>query len=179
MNHIVDNIIQLIKGQVYLRNSKKIGRRPRIRGKLFIDKDIRLYIGDKLQVWSFFDRVCFLGEGELKIGSNCFINNGVIIECRNSIEIGNNTKIGYRVLINDSNNHSVDGIVPVKNSPIKIGDNVWISSNSTILSGVTIGENAVVAAGAIVTKNVPKNTLVAGVPAKVIREFKFTGDRRL
>ena len=55
-------------------------------------------------------------------------------------------------------------------SPVIIGKNVWIGSNATILPGITIGNNSVVAAGAVVTKDVPKNTVVAGVPAKVIKE---------
>lgn len=56
--------------------------------------------------------------------------------------------------------------------PIKVGTNAWIGANATILPGVTIGENAVVAAGAIVTKDVPASTVVAGVPAKVIKKIK-------
>ncbi|SHE13303.1 Galactoside O-acetyltransferase [Chlamydia abortus] len=56
-------------------------------------------------------------------------------------------------------------------SPVVIGKNVWIGSNATILPGVTIGDNSVVAAGAVVTKDVPENTVVAGVLAKVIKEI--------
>lgn len=55
--------------------------------------------------------------------------------------------------------------------PIVIGDRAWIGANATILTGVTIGENAVVAAGSVVTKDVPANCLVGGVPAKVIKEI--------
>ena len=56
-------------------------------------------------------------------------------------------------------------------APIRIGKNVWIGSNSTILPGVTIGDNSVVAAGAVVTKNVEANTIVGGVPAKIIKKI--------
>lgn len=56
-------------------------------------------------------------------------------------------------------------------SPVIIGENVWIGSNATILPGVTVGDNSVVAAGAVVTKDVPQNTVVAGVPAKVVKEI--------
>ena len=56
-------------------------------------------------------------------------------------------------------------------APIVLGKNVWVGSNSTILQGVTIGDNAVVGAGAVVTKDVPENTIVGGVPAKVIRHI--------
>lgn len=176
---ILDSLIQISKGKIYLRRSKLLGIRPKIKGKPFISKETKLVIGDRLIIWSFLDRVSFFGQGKLGIGNNCFINNGVIIECRNRIEIGNDVKIGYRVLINDTNNHSVDGKEPVKNDPIKIGNNVWIASNSTILSGVTVGNNSVIAAGAVVTKDVPPNTVVAGVPARVVRNFEFKGEKRL
>ena len=56
-------------------------------------------------------------------------------------------------------------------SPVVIGDNVWIGAHSTILAGVTVGKNAVIAAGSVVTKNVPENAVVAGVPAKVIKNI--------
>lgn len=56
-------------------------------------------------------------------------------------------------------------------SPVIIGENVWIGSSSTILPGVTVGDNSVVAAGAVVTKDVPKNAVVAGVPARVVKEI--------
>ena len=59
-------------------------------------------------------------------------------------------------------------------APIKIGNHVWIGSNSTVLSGVTIGEWAVVAAGAVVTKDVPPYTMVGGVPAKIIKKVEET-----
>lgn len=174
----IAEIISVIKGKLLLRKAKRLGVRPKIKGTPYIDKELRLYIGDRFQIWSFFDKVCFFGQGEIRIGNNCFINNGTIIECRKKVEIGDNARIGYRVLINDTNNHSIDGKEPVKNEPVIIGNNVWISSNSTILAGVKIGDNAVIAAGAVVTKDVEPNTVVAGVPAKVVREFEFHGERR-
>ena len=55
--------------------------------------------------------------------------------------------------------------------PVLIDENAWLGANSTVLPGVTVGKNAVVAAGAVVTKDVPANTVVAGVPAKIIKEI--------
>ena len=57
-------------------------------------------------------------------------------------------------------------------APVKIGNNVWIGAHATILAGVTVGDNAVVAAGAVVTKDVPANAVVGGVPAKIIKTIK-------
>lgn len=110
------------------------------------------------------------GGGYMTIG-NCLINNKCAIMCRKQISIGNNTDIAAGVLIQD-----YDGHVLLPNTretsalPISIGNNVWIGANSVILKGVTIGEGAVVAAGSIVTKDVPPKCLVGGVPAKIIRE---------
>ena len=57
-------------------------------------------------------------------------------------------------------------------APIHIGNRVWIGAHATILAGVTVGENSIIAAGAVVTKDVPANTIVGGVPAKIIKEIK-------
>ena len=82
--------------------------------------------------------------------------------------------IGHNVVIatlNHEENPSKRGnLVP---SPVKIGNGVWIGSNVTITPGVTIGDGAIVGAGAVVTKDVAENTIVAGVPAKYIRDVKM------
>lgn len=178
MSSKVLNVYGIIKGIYYLRHSKKLGKRPQVKGNPYIDKHLGLYIGDRINLWSFFDKICFFGGGKLEIGDDCFINNGTIIECRDNICMGNNVNIGYRVLISDTSNHSIDGIEPVKVKPIKIGNNVWIASNCTILAGITIGDNSIVGAGSVVTKDILTNTLVVGNPPKVIRTFDFKGKRR-
>ncbi len=110
------------------------------------------------------------GGGHLTLG-NCLINNKCSIMCHKEISIGNGTDIAAGVLVQD-----YDGHVLLPNSretsvaPIHIGDNVWIGANSIILKGVTIGNGAVIAAGSIVTKDIPPKCLAAGVPARVIRE---------
>jgi acetyltransferase-like isoleucine patch superfamily enzyme len=97
-----------------------------------------------------------------------FINSGARIDCYNDISFGNNVFIGYDLFMRDFDNHSLNQS-PAKAMPIKIGNNVWIGSRVTILKGVEIGDGAVVASGSIVTKSVPPASLVAGVPAKVIK----------
>ena len=98
-------------------------------------------------------------------------------------DFGKNIRIGENVFINAQIGHNVvfatlnHGICPNdrKNTypaPITLGKNVWIGSNATILQGVTIGDNAIVAAGAVVTKDVPANTIVGGIPAKHIKSIK-------
>lgn len=109
----------------------------------------------------------------IKIGKNVFINACCKFQDQGGIEIGNGVLIGHNVTLatlnHDERPSRRQNIYP---KPIKIGNNVWIGSNATILAGVTIEDGAIIGANAVVTKNVPKNTIVAGVPAKVIREVK-------
>ena len=109
----------------------------------------------------------------ITVGKNVFINSGCCFQDQGGIEIGNNVLIGQQVVLATLNHD----LMPEKRAnmspaPIKIGNDVWIGAHATILAGVTIGNGAVVAAGAVVTKDVPANTVVGGVPAKVIKTIK-------
>ena len=108
----------------------------------------------------------------LHIGKNVFFNSGCRFQDQGGIYIGDNTMIGHNVVL-ATINHDLNPANRGTNlpKPIHIGRNVWIGANATVLPGVTIGDNAVVAAGAVVTKNVPENTVVGGVPAKVLRHL--------
>lgn len=109
----------------------------------------------------------------LQIGKNVFINSGVTFTDLGGIQLADRVLIGPNATL-VSVNHPLDPADRrnLELKPIKVDTNAWIGANATILPGVTIGENAVVAAGAIVTKDVPANTVVAGVPAKVIKKIK-------
>jgi acetyltransferase-like isoleucine patch superfamily enzyme len=104
--------------------------------------------------------------GHLLLGSG-YANNNITIDCFERVVIGQGVAISKGVTIRDSDSHSINGKSPIA-APILIGNHVWIGLNATILKGVSIGDGAVVAAGAIVTRDVPPNALVAGVPARVI-----------
>lgn len=106
---------------------------------------------------------------QLHLGSG-YINNNTKISCFEKIYIGQDVKISEDVIIRDSDNHTIKRDGYEKNKPIYICDHVWIGVKAVILKGVTIGEGAVVAAGSVVTKDVPPHTLVGGVPARVIKE---------
>ena len=108
----------------------------------------------------------------IKLGKRVFINSGCCFQDQGGIEIGDDVLIGQQVVIATLNHD----LYPEKRGnmqpqPVKIGNRVWIGAHATLLAGVTIGDGAVVAAGAVVTKDVPPNTVVAGVPAKVIKEI--------
>lgn len=105
------------------------------------------------------------------LGKNVFINHACSFLDIGGIIIEDDVMIGPRVNIT-SENHPLDpsdrkALIP---RPVRIRRNAWIGAGATILPGVTVGENAVVAAGAVVSRDVPPNTVVAGVPAKVVKE---------
>lgn len=130
------------------------------KASLTVKKDFTIYSG------------CTIGitkNAKLTIGGG-YLNYGSKIYCFNEINIGENVSISEGVVIRDSDNHELVNTNHIKTKPINIANNVWIGINAIILKGVTIGEGAVVAAGAVVTKDVPPHTIVAGVPARVIRE---------
>lgn len=109
----------------------------------------------------------------IKLGKGVFINEGCCFQDQGGIEIGDNALIGQQVVIATLNHDlAPDKRANMIPAPVKIGNNVWIGTHATILAGVTIGDNAVIAAGAVVTKDVPANSVVGGVPAKIIKTIK-------
>ena len=120
---------------------------------------------------------CDYGK-HIYIGDGTIINSNVTILDTNRVEIGENVFIAPEVVISAAT-HPLDAQRRVsrhfQSHPITIKDCAWIGANATILTGVTIGKNAVVAAGAVVTKDVPDNYLVGGVPAKIIKEIPQNG----
>jgi acetyltransferase-like isoleucine patch superfamily enzyme len=111
------------------------------------------------------------GGDEIRVGHNVFVNQNCTFYDLGGLDIADDVMIGPNVSIITSG-HPLE---PSKRrastigKPVVIGRNVWIAAGATIIGGVTVGENSVVAAGSVVTRDVPPNTLVAGVPAKVIR----------
>ncbi|MDE6579116.1 MAG: sugar O-acetyltransferase [Ruminiclostridium sp.] len=115
----------------------------------------------------------------IKIGKDIFINSGCHFQDQGGIDIGDGALIGHNVVL-ATINHDLDPAMKRANhyAPIKIGKHVWIGSNVTVLQGVEIGDWAVVAAGAVVTRDVPPLTVVGGVPAKVLKTISEEGDVR-
>nr|WP_288833939.1 DapH/DapD/GlmU-related protein [uncultured Flavobacterium sp.] len=109
----------------------------------------------------------------IKIGKNVFINFDSVFLDLGGITIEDNVLIAPKVsLLTEGHPTSIEDRHSLIPKPIYIKKNAWIGANSTILSGVTIGENAIVAAGAVVSEDVPDNTIVGGIPAKFIKNIK-------
>lgn len=108
----------------------------------------------------------------IHVGENVFINACCHFQDHGGVTLGDGCQIGHNVVFATLNH----GLEPADRgttypAPIVLGRNVWVGSNATILQGVTIGDNAVVAAGAVVSRDVPANTIVGGVPARIIKRI--------
>ena len=132
--------------------------------------------------------------GTITIGNNCYIGDHSRLWSGESIYIGSNVFISHNVNIMDTNAHEINPFerqdsyskllkngLPtekgnVKTSPIVIDNHVWIGFNTIILKGVRIGEGAIIAAGSVITKDVPNYSLVAGNPARIIKQI--TNERK-
>lgn len=142
------------------------------------------------KVWLRKLGVKFVDGGGLMVGTkvygdyhhiilhkNCDINYGCFFLAKDKIEIGENSALAYGVSIITSADpngeyNALGALYPAMTAPVIIGKDVWGGANSTILPGVTIGDFSVVAAGSVVTKDVPCGCVVAGVPAVVKKQIK-------
>ena len=121
-----------------------------------------------LTTWSLEDH-----EGEISIGKYCLLTPGVRIASASKITIGDGCMFANSAYVSDADWHGIyDRAIPVgKTSPIILKDNVWIGDRAVVGKGVTIGKNSIVAAGAVVVKDVPDNVVVGGNPAKIINDI--------
>lgn len=157
-------------------------RFPNLRvGLFFVAGGAEIRIGPQAQI-TFGEGICFLRDfsahfrGTVTIGKNVFFNRGCHVVVYNMLSIGDNCLFGEQVSIHDEEHIVARGGEPVAargwvTAPIIIGQNVWVGAKATILPGVQIGDNAVIGAHAVVTRDVPANTVAVGVPARVVRKL--------
>jgi maltose O-acetyltransferase len=147
-------------------------------GLLFVDgmspvfyKEGRIDIGRRFVVRNRQTRseIGAKENGELVIGDNVFVNQGCSIVAYHRISIGDNCLIGDFTSIMDTDSHELGPGLGVKTEAVEVGHNVYIGRNCILLPGVSVGDNSVIAAGSIVTKDVPPSCVVAGNPARQIR----------
>jgi acetyltransferase-like isoleucine patch superfamily enzyme len=113
--------------------------------------------------------IVLLKDGYMELGNNVYINSNSTLVCGECIKIGDGSRISWNVEICDTDFHRIVREGSVATKPIEIGRGTLIGRRAMILKGVRVGDGSVVAAGAVVTKNVPENSLAAGVPARTVR----------
>jgi acetyltransferase-like isoleucine patch superfamily enzyme len=114
------------------------------------------------------------GEGQVTIGNACLMSPGSRISASDEVTLGDSVMLANGAYITDSDWHGLYDRIDrdARVTPVRIGDNVWIGDHATVLKGVTIGDNSVVAAKSVVTRDVPANVVVAGNPAKVVKTLE-------
>ena len=161
--------LKLNRGEFSINVAWYGGARRKYTSELWLMPDSELCVEDSFQLYR--GASIYLAPGaRMLIKGQSYINTNSQINCFSYIEIGRGTIISDDVMIHDSDNHLIKYEGRNNNlstKPIIIGDHVWIGKNALILKGVHIGDGAVVAAGSVVVKDVPANTLVAGNPAEV------------
>ena len=165
----------VVRGRALLRGTE-LGSRVQLTGRPLVHPAGRIVIGDRCRLSAVMGGL-ELGagpDGTLVIGENTFLNYGTSISAMERVSIGRDCNIGTYCMIMDNDFHRLEPErryeLP-ESGPITIGDGVWIGGHVIVLKGVTIGDHSVIAAGSIVTKDVPPRSVAVGAPAKVVREL--------
>jgi len=162
--------------------------------------DAQIKVGDSIIIYYHCD-ILATGKGHLAIGNGCIIGSDFRLYCKDNIVLGDHVLISWNVFISDYDGHPLDPASRLKETlymqrtffpsfvrsdkqdqviayqpeyvtdPVVIGDNVWIGANVMIMKGVHIGAGSIIAGGSIVTKDVPPDCIVAGNPAKIVKEL--------
>ena len=160
LGYKLDSARRVLLGRWYLRRCTRVGRLPRVYGRPRITNLGDMTIGDKFRLFSSTvtsELVAYPG-GRLEIGDGVFINYGASLSAHKLVRIGTFVAAGT--------------LLCYRWRKDLLGRNVWLGVRVIVLKGVTIGDNAVIGAGSVVTRDIPANCLAAGVPAKVIRTFE-------
>ena len=162
---------QGLRARWVLRHVGRVGVRAHVLGSPVVDAT-DLEVGDDFKVWSGHRTTLISGWGRLRIGDRVFVNVGTTILAVEQIVIGDDVAFANEVYVMDSNSHGIEGRPHVQ-APVRIGDGTWLGARAIVLPGVTIGKRVVVAAGSVVTRDVPDDSMVAGNPARVVRSLSY------
>lgn len=156
---------------VHLKKGANIDGKIKVRLFWKGDQTLRITLGEQS---SIKQGTIIQGFGIFELGDNSYISHNCVIGANELVVLGDNVLVGAQVSIRDTDHKFSDTSIPIKEqgivtSPIHISNNVWIGHGAIITKGVNIGNGAIVAAGAVVTTDVDPYTIVAGIPAKIIK----------
>jgi acetyltransferase-like isoleucine patch superfamily enzyme len=139
---------------------------------LWVQREGRLDLGARawLRTEHGSNHLTVFAHARISIGPDALLN-GAMLHAKREISIGAQLRLGFGARILDADFHDLDRDTPERVAPVRIGDRVWIGANALVLRGVTIGDDVVVAAGSVVTRDLPPLCLAAGVPARPIRSI--------
>jgi len=170
----------VLVARLALRRITPTGRRMKLDGMLFLGPHVTIQIGRSAQVR--FGRWVWIGhgtkirchEGEVSIGAKTVLGQECTISAYQHVSIGEQCIVADRVMLIDFDHNVAEVERPIRvqgiyKRDVRVGNNVWIGYGAQILRGVSVGDNSIIGASAVVTKDVPANAVVAGSPARVIR----------
>ena len=176
LGRIVQLVVAWLQARWSLRKADRLGKKVFAYGRPDINfkRGAHMEFGEEVRIWSdvYQVRLSVHHKGRLIVGNDIRLC-GCIISASSEVTIGDRARIAPGVHIMDGDFHDTDDhTVAGRAGAIHIGADAWIATRSMVMKGVTVGEKAVVAAGAVVVKDVEPYTMVAGVPAKVIKRLK-------
>jgi acetyltransferase-like isoleucine patch superfamily enzyme len=174
ISRLVSLAFQWLITRYYLRSCKLQGKLIFTQGKPKVVNKGTIRVSNRVRIWSTVNQTRLsVGKGGLlEVGENTRLN-GPTISATHEVRIGKHCRIAPHVIIMDGDFHDVnDRLSEGKKQSIIIEDHAWVATRAMVLKGVRIGKGAVVAAGSVVTKDVPDYTVVAGVPARIVKTLK-------
>jgi maltose O-acetyltransferase len=171
--------LAVARARLALRGCARVAFGARLHGRCRVSGRAGIHVGERLLMLGG-TAPCELTThdgGRLELGDRVFLNYGASISAHTLVRIGDDCKIGQHAIILDCDYHELDhpthdgGHGPAR--PVVLEDGVWLGARVTVLKGVTIGRSSVIAAGSVVTRDVPAGVLAGGVPARVLRPLRL------
>lgn len=165
-------LLPILRARLSLWRAHQAPISVRVWGRVLVGGGGRIEFGRRVRIFGTAVRSEFMAwpGARLSIGDGTFINYGVSISACLSVTIGSDCQIGQYTIINDNDYHDVvDKTTIPRSGPVVIGDRVWLGARVIINKGVTVGDDAVIGAGSVVTHDIPARSIAAGVPARVVR----------
>jgi maltose O-acetyltransferase len=164
----------ILRAQLFLRDATEVASTVRLHGRPFVRNHGTMIIRDRALLMSVVATLELAtgSNGTIDIGERVFLNHGCSLGAEVMVRIGPRCQIGPHCMLMDNDFHRLEPERRMErpdSSPIVLEENVWLGARVMVLKGVTIGVGSVIAAGSIVTTDIPERVLAMGVPARVIR----------